>query len=290
MKKRSLFFSLFGFLLFHTVVYAQKNTSYPFRMENLVAWSIAAFDGAERSPSERITMIYNLGFRQYAYGGNHQQMQHMLDEWQIAKEKGIEIKAVWLFLHPAKDKPGKLKPISELLFENLKRAGLHTEIWVGFHKDYFKDKSQDEALAISVAMIAFLAEKARDLGCKIALYNHGGWYGNPRNQLAVIKRLPEYEIGVVYNFHHAHGHLNSYQEDISKLLPYLWCVNLNGMKANGPKIIPIGKGILEKEMISYLISLGYGGPFGILSHVKGADAKLVLQQNINGLHSLFQKN
>lgn len=138
-------------------------------------------------------------------------------------------------------------------------------------------------------MIAYLSQKAQELGCKIALYNHGGWYGKPDNQLEIIKKLPNENLGVVFNFHHAHDKLEHYSENIKKLQPYLWCVNLNGMKADGPKIITIGKGDLEKEMILQLIDFGYKGPFGILGHVKGGDPEKILKENFNGLQSMTQK-
>ena len=125
------------------------------------------------------------------------------------------------------------------------------------------------------------------LGCKIALYNHGGWFGNPKNQLRIIEDITKSDLGVIFNFHHAHDTLEIYSEHIKKLLPYLWCVNLNGMKAEGPKIITIGQGDLEKDMILELINLGYKGPFGILGHVKGGDPERILQDNLNGLQNIF---
>ena len=59
------------------------------------------------------------------------------------------------------------------------------------------------------------------------------------------------------------------------------------MKKDGPKIITIGEGNLEKEMIQELLDLGYKGPFGILGHVKGGDAELILIKNRIGLQKLF---
>ncbi|MCD6543561.1 MAG: hypothetical protein J7K34_03540, partial [Flavobacteriaceae bacterium] len=76
-------------------------------------------------------------------------------------------------------------------------------------------------------------------------------------------------------------------EDIKKMKPYLWCVNLNGIKKDGPKIITIGEGDMEKEMIQQVLDMGYKGPFGILGHVKGGDAKVILKDNLDGLQTLF---
>jgi hypothetical protein len=70
------------------------------------------------------------------------------------------------------------------------------------------------------------------------------------------------------------------------MMPYLWAVNLNGMKEEGPKILPIGKGNLEGEMIRLLEEKGYRGPYGVLGHVEEADVKVILERNLEGLRYL----
>ena len=194
-----------------------------------------------------------------------------------------------LYVNLEKDQPNNLKPDSEAVFKNLETVGLKTQIWIGFEPTYFEDLSDDESLNQTIKMVSYLAERASALGCKIALYNHGGWFGKPENQIKIIESLPNETIGVIFNFHHAHDDLENYSKNIKMLLPYLWCVNLNGMKKEGPKIITLGEGNLEKEMIQQLFNLKYSGPFGILGHVKGGDPEIILQQNFEGLQQLFPK-
>jgi len=265
----------------------EKDNVNPFRKENLIPWSIVGFDVKERTPQQRIKMIEELGFNQYAYGNRPKQQSTMLQEMQLAKKKNIKIAAVWLYLNLKKDSVGRLKPHSEAIFNVIKKAGLHTQIWVGIDPAYYKSLSDETSLKETIQIIEYLSKRSKKLGCKIALYNHGGWFGTIKNQLKIIKALPQQEIGIVYNFHHAHTHLDSFSSDIKKIYPYLWCVNLNGMKKEGPKIITIGKGNLEKGMIQSVLDLGYKGPFGILGHVKGGDAKEILQKNYEGLQGLF---
>ncbi len=265
------------------------SNDYPFYKENLIPWSIVGFDVKERAPIERLEMLERLGFKQYAYGNRPKHIPFMTQEWQLAKKKGIEIKAVWLYINLNRDKPKALKPESEVVFKNLETAGLKTQIWVGFQPSYFDKLTEEESLKQTIEMISYLSKRAEKAGCKIALYNHGGWFGKPENQIRIIKALKHQDIGIIYNFHHAHDALDSYSKNIKKLLPYLWCVNLNGMKKEGPKIITIGSGILEKSMIQTLLDLNYQGPFGILGHVKGGDPEIILKQNITGLHKLFPK-
>lgn len=261
-----------------------------FKKGNIIPWSIVGFDVKERSPKERLEMLERLGYKQYAYGNRTKHIPTMKTEWELAKEKNIYIKAVWLYINLNKDGVGTLKPESEVIFENLKAVGLKTQIWIGFEPTYFDNLPDTESLKQSIEMIDYLSKKAKKIGCKIALYNHGGWFGKPENQLKIIKALPHENIGVIFNFHHAHEDLEDYSENIKRLFPYIWCVNLNGMKKEGPKIITIGEGSMEKRMIQQLLDLGYKGPFGILGHVKGGDPEVLLKKNYNGLQVLFPLN
>ena len=63
------------------------------------------------------------------------------------------------------------------------------------------------------------------------------------------------DVGIVYNFHHAHLQIKEFPQLLQKMLPYLNTVNLNGMKVEGPKIMTIGDGNEEQEMLKTLKSL-----------------------------------
>ena len=286
-KKIFFIFSILLIVSCKSLKTEKTSTSFLFKKENLIPWSIVGFDVKERTPLQRLDMLKRLGYKQYAYGYRPKHIPTMLQEWKLAKQKNIEIKAVWLYVNLHKDKVGKLRPDAEIVFKNLEKSGLKTQIWVGFYPKYFDKLSDEDSLKESVNMIKYLSEKANKIGCKIALYNHGGWFGKPENQLRIINALPKENLGVVFNFHHAHDSLETYSESIKKLMPYLWSVSLNGMKSNGPKIISIGKGALEKQMIQQLLDLKYRGTFNILGHVKGGDPEIILKENYAGLQNLF---
>ena len=268
------------------MIFSCDTVENPFRTENLIPWSIVAFDKLERTPSERVAMVKKLGFRQYAFGGRKKHMETMVTELNIARAEGIKISAVWLYINN-KDTLRNLKRANEMVFESLKATGLSTQIWIGIDAEFFEGLTQRQSLKKALDMISFLSKKAQKVNCKIALYNHGGWFGESENQLEIIKHLPKHDIGIIYNFHHAHKQLENYRSIIQKIHPFLWCVNLNGMKKGGPKIIPIGEGNLEKEMINLLLNLDYKGPFGILGHVKNKDVARTLKKNLKGLEALF---
>ena len=107
---------------------SSKKSAYPFSIDNLIAWSIVGFDVKERTPEQRIEMVQELGYNQYAYGHRPRHIPSMKHEWELAKEKGVKISAVWLYINLNKDKIGNLRPESEVVFENLKAVGLETQI------------------------------------------------------------------------------------------------------------------------------------------------------------------
>ena len=282
MMKRQLL--LLAILL--VMIFSCDTVENPFRTENLIPWSIVTFDKLERTPSERVAMVKKLGFRQYAFGGRKKHVETMVAELNIARDEGIKISAVWLYINN-KDTLRNLKRANEMVFESLKATGVSTQIWIGIAAEFFGGLTQRQSLEKALDMISFLSKKAQKVNCKIALYNHGGWFGESENQLEIIKRLPKHDIGIIYNFHHAHKQLENYRSIIKKIYPFLWCVTLNGMKKGGPKIMTIGKGNLEKEMLHFLVKLGYKGPFGVLGHVKEEDVAFTLKNNLKGIQSLF---
>ena len=139
-----------------------------------------------------------------------------------------------------------------------------------------------------------LAERTKKLRLKLGLYNHGGWGGEPANLVAVCKelrRLGNPQVGIVYNFHHGHSHIEDFPQALAAMKPFLLCLNLNGMSGNEQKfqkILPIGKGSNEAGMMKTIIEAGYEGPIGILGHVASRDVEVVLRENLDGLRKLTE--
>jgi sugar phosphate isomerase/epimerase len=257
-----------------------------FEMNNVFPWCIVAFDSMERSPGERIQMLKELGFDKYAYDWRDKHLDEMENELKLAKENDIEVISVWLWLNAKRDTLGHLNPSNERIFEILKGIDLKTTIWLSFSSNYFEGITQEQSLQKATAMVEFINVKANEIGCKVALYNHSGWFGNPNNQVEIIKALPQYDLSIVYNFHHAHLHLEEFPQIVKTMKSYLSAVNLNGMRKEGPKILTIGEGDYEKGMIKLLIDQGFEGPWGVLGHIEDEDVKKVLERNIAGLNSL----
>ena len=265
---------------------SQSKHAQSFGMDNLYAWCIVPFDSKERSPQERIEMLSSLGFNKYAYDWRQKHLDEMASEWTLAKNKNIEVMAVWMWLDNAQDSIGRLSTSNEKVLSAIQETDLQTQLWVSFNSNFFAELGHNEAVAKGAEMIEYLCQRAESLNISIGLYNHGDWFGEPENQIDIIKALPNRKLGLIYNFHHAHHQLETYDETAELMVPFLWAVNLNGMRKNGPKILTIGQRNLEKQMIDVLLEKGYKGPFGILGHIEDADVELILKNNLKGLSNL----
>jgi hypothetical protein len=254
---------------------------------NLFAWCIVPYDVMQRSPAERIAMLKQLGFKSYAYDWRAEHLATSVEEWKLAKKNNIKINAVWIWIDATTDSPQKLSAANLQLLSYLKETKLKTQLWVGFHANFLEGLDEEGKIRKSKKMLDYLHTKAAEVGCTIALYNHGDWLGEPANQVKVIKASGFKDVGIIYNFHHAHEQLDRYTDIIDVALPYLWAVNLNGMRKEGPKILPIGSGDRENDMMAYLTKVGFKGQIGVLGHIEDEDVAIVLQRNLSGLQAVL---
>lgn len=281
MKKLSalqnwIFISSFALLLLACSKQRQSEREFAlFDKDNLVAWCIVPFDAKERGPEERAAMLERLGLKRVAYDWREKHVPEFEDEILAYREHGLEYFAFW-GEHPA----------AFALFE---KYGLKPQIW----KMLPTPAAQSQAGRVEEAgrRLLPLVEKTAAMGCRLGIYNHGGWQGEPDNMVAVVEWLRENHdaahVGIVYNLHHAHEHLNDFAQNLQTMLPYLLCLNLNGMNSTGdPKILTIGDGEHDETWMRILADSGYRGPIGILGHVNDRDVEVVLQENLEGLRAL----
>jgi len=67
------------------------------------------------------------------------------------------------------------------------------------------------------------------------------------------------KVKLVYSFHHAYLQMDHFSELMNLMLPYLSTINLNGMRVEGPKILTLGEGDRELEMLKTILATGYKG-------------------------------
>ena len=255
-----------------------------FAKDNLVAWCIVPFDAANRGPEERAQMLGRLGIKRLAYDFRDQHIRTFDLEIDALQKNGIELTAFWMAtgMEPHKD------TVIHTIFDLIKRRGLKTQLWtlLSAPKE-FDELPQEERIARTSKAVSYIARRAKELECSVGLYNHGGWFGEPENQIAIIRQIGLDNVGIVYNFHHGHEHIDRFPELLKIMKQHLLCLNLNGMRKGGPKILPLGEGDHELKMLKVVRDSGYEGPVGILDHRNELDAELSLQENIDGLKKLI---
>jgi hypothetical protein len=271
------------FLLLPAAAHAQTSL---FAKDNLVAWCIVPFDAKNRSPEDRAAMLDKLGLHKFAYDWRTEHLPAFERELAALAKHRIELTAIWL--------PAPLNKETQFLLDTVKKHNLHPQLWV--MANVTPQATQEKSLDQAIAQLKPIARQAADLKCQVALYNHGGWFGEPENQIAIIHRLKQQDglanVGIVYNLHHGHEHLARFSELLAKMKPHLLCLNLNGMikegDKSGKKILPIGEGDQDLLLLKIIQQSGYTGPIGILNHTD-QDAETRLRQNLDGLASLAAK-
>ena len=257
-----------------------------FRSENLVPWCTVAFDSKKRSPEDRAQMIGDLGLKRSAYAWRQRHLKEFEREILAYKENGIEYFTFFNW-HPS------MEPL-------IRKHNIKPQIW--HYMQFNPTGTQEEKVAATAEHIKPLVDKTRELGLKFALYNHGGWTGEPENMAAVVEHVRKTQpdsnhVGIVYNFHHGHGDIPDFKNRFQRMMPFLYCVNVNGMvdaeivneKTLENKILTIGTGKYEESMIRTVVASGYSGPIGIIDHRNELDSKVALKDNIEALKKLMNQ-
>ncbi|HLT71748.1 MAG TPA: hypothetical protein VKZ75_03820 [Cyclobacteriaceae bacterium] len=278
-------FCLFGLLAACGTEKESAGNAALFEKDNLVAWCVVPFDSTERTPEERAQMLHELGFSKFAYDWRLKHLDSFTEEVNALKKNGIEMSSVWFWIN---GEPGKvIDDVNERILGMIRDNNIKTELWVSFNNSYFEGLDDEGKLDKAVSAVRYIRDRAQELGCTVALYNHGDWFGEPGNQVKIIEKLGTGDVSIVYNFHHARHQVERFPELLQMMMPYLSTINLNGMRPDGPMILPLGQGDLELGMLKTLKASGYDGAIGILGHVEDADVRVILDGNLQGLKSLL---
>lgn len=272
MKNFILFFSLLCTLAF------QAQAANNFAKDQLVAWCIVPFDAAKRGPSARAEMLKRLGLKRVAYDWRAQHVKEFEEEILQYKKHSLEFFAFW--------------GVHDEAFALFEKYKLHPQIWLTVPSP--KADSQEARVEAAVKAMLPLAQRTKKLGSKLGLYNHGGWGGEPANLVAVCKHLRAHHnaghVGIVYNLHHAHGHIADFEKSLKLMQSHLLCLNLNGMNDDAkPKILPLGQGRHELALLNTIRQSGYRGAIAILDHRSLIDTEVALRENLDGLKKLLKQ-
>ena len=246
---------------------------------NLVAWCVVPFDAKMRGPAERAEMLQRLGFTKFAYDWRAEHLPTFDQEVIELKKRNIELTAVWF--------PSVMNADAKALLAVIERHKLTPQLWVMVPEpqgmEWYK---KFDAATTALGPVFDAAEKA---GCRVSLYNHGGWAGEPGNLGVIVMRAKRPHVGIVYNLHHGHADLPGLTDKAGWMWDKLHAVNLSGMHPNGDltgrKIEVLGQGPEDLTVLRAIRASGYIGPIGILGHTDD-DAEVRLADNLAGLARL----
>lgn len=258
-----------------------------FARTNLIAWCIVPFDAGKRTPEARAAMLEKLGFKHFAYDYRAEHIPSFDAEVEACQRHGVSLDAWWF--------PTQLNDEGRLILGVIERHRIHPQLWVmGGGAPVSGPVEQKARVEAEASRIFAIATEAERLGCTVGLYNHGQWFGEPENQIEIIEVLRQRgvrNVGIIYNLHHGHGHLDRFPALLARMKPYLLVLNVNGMvrdgEAQGRKILPIGDGDLEAGLLTIIRDSGWHGRIGILNHTDD-DAEARLARNLAGLDRLVK--
>jgi azurin/sugar phosphate isomerase/epimerase len=248
-----------------------------FDKSNLAAWCIVPFDAKKRSPEARAEMVAKMGLKKVAYDWRQEHVAEFEREILAYQKHGIEMFAFW--------------GVHDEALRLFKKYKLHPQLWIMMKGT--GDTQEAQVKSAAEGLLPILA-KAKAIGSQVGIYNHGGWGGEPENMVAVCEYLKKNHgtdnVGIVYNLHHGHSHLDRLPKALEAMKPHMLCLNLNGMdidgEAKGRKILPLGVGTQDVKVLRIVRASGYSGPIGILNHTN-EDAEGRLLDNLDGLKWLI---
>jgi len=294
--------------------------------DNMVAWTVAPFDSQKRSPAERVQMLAGVGITKYGHSWRPGDVPHFDEDISALKEAHLELVSWALYgldnpyldnilesfrrqgVHPQlwlmEVPPAFPKSLQDWMLRIAGKSGA-SKIHVPLNatdrvavdkaiKDYYarnfpqSPQAQKERVRATAMKVERVAKRAAAYGIRIGLYNHNGWFGEVRNEIAVIDRLRTDgigNVGIVYNFSHAkdefHDDSRNFPELWALMKPHVLAVNLSGISFEGQDVYP-SQGQQELSMMRTIEESGWKGPVGLNTEMHG-DARQKLIDIMRGV-------
>ena len=262
--------------------------------ENLAAWCIVPYDTEKRTPTERAELLTTLGLAGLVWDWREEHVAEFPAQVAALVDHRLDLFGMWA---PALigSEHGSIDPAVRTFVAESKNAGFAPDLWACL--DFGEPgpvETLDSADATTRANEAAehllpLVDLAGENDMRIALYNHLGWYGEPENNVRIIERLSKQgrdNVGIVYQQHHGHHHLDRWEQMLSTAAPHLFAIGLNGMVPGahwgGRKIHPYGHGQDDQRLLEALLAADCDPLVTILCHTMD-DAELRLRDELDGL-------
>ncbi len=239
-----------------------------FDTENLFAWCVASHDVGKREPLERCAMLAALGFKAQAWGNRMagvRDLPRFHAEMAAMREHGLRLAGRYV---PTVVEPGDMRQI----FDAIAQYEDQPEIWAtGIAVT--ENATQAQRVSEQADVFEPWARMAHAYGLKVGLYNHAGWFGDPRNQVQIVQALQARglnNVGLALCQHWSHAWLDDFEAVLQLVQSHLLSIALSGMTRQGDQagqqFLPVGAGAEDVRLLGALERSGWTGPVGIINH------------------------
>jgi len=261
-----------------------------YETDNLFAWCIASHDPPTRTAEDRAQMLHNLGIRGYAWGNRMaaaDQLPKFHAEMDAMTQRGIKL--VGRYINATYD----AKEMKAIL-DSFKAYDAHPELWLSpGHPS--EDKPDAQRAADEATRLRPTAEAAAEVGLKVGLYNHAGWFGDPINLISIIQQLQEQgvnNVGLAFCLHWCHEWVDRFEMLLPKITPHLLSMSISGVFRDGNttdrQFPPVGAGEEDIRLLSTLVQSQWRGPVGLINHTS-LEAEPRLRDHLDGLKWVRQR-
>ncbi len=250
---------------------------------NVAAANIVATDLKSRTPRERAAMLRRIGIRHLVWDWRDQDALQFDAELDALHNQGISLSGIRA-PHPM---PGAINPHIRAFLTEAARRGLAPDLWVTVASEQVGNDF--EHIWQAADHVEPLAQLASDHGVCVLLANETGFFGEPRNLVALVEALAERgwaNVGIAYQQQHGHAHIANFAEQLAVMQPHLVAIALNGMDPNaaetGRLILPYGAGRADRKLAHVIAASGWEGQLVVQGHSMD-DSELRLLDNLEGL-------
>ncbi|MCB2411316.1 hypothetical protein LGT39_00465, partial [Demequina sp. TTPB684] len=255
----------------------------------MAASHLVAHDALRRGPDERAQMLRRIGVSKIIWDWRDEHLAAFETELDALRRHHVDLAGVWTPLPmPAYEEPdyasrfGVVPGAIKTLITEAARRGHSPDLWtqIGFGQPGAPAVMSPEVHAAEVSRAADhlsgLARLARGHGMCVVLTNHGGWAGEPRTLVDVVKELARRglgNVGIGLRLQHAHHLIADLDHHLKVMNEHLVAVMLSGADAGaeltGRVILPFGAGSRDRWVTHALLESGWRGQLAI--HAVGQD-------------------
>ena len=158
-------------------------------------------------------MLRQLGFKHFAYDWRAEHVPTFDAEMDALQAHGIELDAFWF--------PGGLNKDARTILDVLKRHSIQTQLWVTMHGPRAR-KAKDRAEKVAAAVRGRSSRsptKRRRSAARSASTTTAAGSASPRTSSRSSSGSNRPNVGIVYNLHHGHDHLDRFPALLQKMMP-----------------------------------------------------------------------